>query len=137
MEQECPEVGTSKIIRNCGRVGHASRQARRRFVSCRGFTGAMAAVLALAIVAQPIAAQTPGDSLRLSRDGRPARRWWGLFATGFASSILAHEGAHIAAAFAVGGRPSFGLNEGRPTIYSGIDATAEPRKQFVFSSAGL
>jgi len=37
----------------------------------------------------------------------------------------------------VGGRPSFGLNEGRPTIYSGVDATTEPRKQFVFSSAGL
>ena len=64
-------------------------------------------------------------------------RWWSLFATGFASSILAHEGAHIAAAYAVGGRPSFGFNEGRPTIYSGIDATLEPRKQFVFSSAGL
>jgi hypothetical protein len=63
--------------------------------------------------------------------------WWTLFATGFASSILAHEGAHIAAAFAVGGRPSFGFNMGRPTIYSGIDATLEPRKQFVFSSAGL
>lgn len=65
------------------------------------------------------------------------RRWWALFATGFASSILAHEGAHVAAAYAVGGRPTFGLNEGRPTIYSGVDATAEPRKQFVFSSAGL
>jgi len=65
------------------------------------------------------------------------RRWWSLFATGFASSILAHEGAHIAAAYAVGGRPTFGLNEGRPTIYSGVDATEEPRKQFVFSSAGL
>jgi hypothetical protein len=37
----------------------------------------------------------------------------------------------------VGGKPSFGFNEGRPTIYSGIDATLEPRKQFVFSSAGL
>ena len=65
------------------------------------------------------------------------RRWWALLATGFASSILAHEGAHIAAAYAVGGRPSFGLDEGRPTIYSGVDATAEPRKQFVFSAAGL
>jgi len=29
------------------------------------------------------------------------------------------------------------LNEGRPTIYSGIDAKLEPGKQFVFSSAGL
>jgi hypothetical protein len=60
-----------------------------------------------------------------------------LFAGGFASSILAHEGGHIAAAYVVGGRPTFGLNEGRPTIYSGIDANLEPGRQFVFSSAGL
>lgn len=37
----------------------------------------------------------------------------------------------------MGGKPSFGFNEGRPTIYSGIDATLKPHKQFVFSSAGL
>jgi hypothetical protein len=71
------------------------------------------------------------------RSASGSRHWFTLFATGFASSILAHEGAHIAAAYAVGGKPSFGLNEGRPTIYSGIDANLEPRKQFVFSSAGL
>jgi len=93
-------------------------------------------MLAISIV-QPIGAQTPGDSLALSRHGSSARRWWALFATGFASSILAHEGAHVVAAYAVGGRPSFGLNEGRPTIYSGVDATTEPRKQFVFSSAEI
>ena len=96
----------------------------------------LAAILALSM-ARATAAQTTGDSLGTSRNGGSARRWWALFATGFASSILAHEGAHVAAAYAVGGRPSFGLNEGRPTIYSGVDATTEPRKQFVFSSAGL
>ena len=64
-------------------------------------------------------------------------RWWSVFATGFASSVLAHEAGHIAAAYIVGGKPSFGFNEGRPTIYSGINATLEPHKQFVFSSAGL
>jgi hypothetical protein len=68
---------------------------------------------------------------------KSATRWWGAFAAGFASSILAHEGGHVVAAYAVGGRPSFGFDEGRPTIYSGIDATLEPHKQFVFSSAGL
>jgi hypothetical protein len=67
---------------------------------------------------------------------RPSH-WWPLFVGGFASSILAHEGSHIVAAYAVGGRPSFGLNAGRPTIYSGIDASLQPRKQFIFSSAGL
>jgi len=63
--------------------------------------------------------------------------FWRSFVAGFASSILAHEGAHVVAAYAVGGRPSFGFNEGRPTIYSGINARLEPRRQFVFSSAGL
>ena len=97
---------------------------------------ALGATLALSI-AHPTAAQTREDGSTSSHGVRSARRWWGLFATGFASSILAHEGAHVLAAYAVGGRPSFGLNAGRPTIYSGIDATAEPRRQFVFSSAGL
>lgn len=59
------------------------------------------------------------------------------FALGALTSILAHEAGHIVAAYAVGGRPSFGFDKGRPTVYSGIDATLEPRKQFIFSSAGL
>jgi hypothetical protein len=67
----------------------------------------------------------------------PSAHWWQMFAAGFASSILAHEGGHVAAAYLVGGKPSFGFDEGRPTIYSGIDASLEPHKQFVFSSAGL
>jgi hypothetical protein len=124
MEQKDPEVRTSKIIRNCGRIGHAS------------LARMIGAILALAI-ARPSAAQTPADSLFLTRNEGSSGRWWFVFATGFASSILAHEAAHVVAAYAVGGRPSFGLNEGRPTIYSGIDATTDPRKQFVFSSAGL
>jgi hypothetical protein len=59
------------------------------------------------------------------------------FVLGFATSILAHEGGHVVAAYAVGGHPSFGFNKGRPTIYSGIDARLEPHKQFIFSAAGL
>src|SRR3982751_5063050 len=136
MEQKDPEVGTSEIIRNYGRIGHALLEPRGGFASRRVLARGLAAVLALAI-ARPIMAQMPGDSLGTSRSDGSPRSWWALFATGFASSILAHEGAHVLAAYAVGGRPSFGLNEGRPTIYSGVDATAEPRKQFVFSSAGL
>lgn len=94
------------------------------------------AMLVLSI-ARPIAAQMPADSVGVSPPAGSSGRWWVVFATGFASSVLAHEGAHIVAAYAVGGRPSFGLNEGRPTIYSGVDANMEPGKQFVFSSAGL
>jgi len=124
MEQKDPEVRTSEIIRNWGRIGYAS------------LARTIGVILALSI-AHPIEAQTPADSLSLSHKGSSTGRWWVVFATGFASSILAHEGGHVVAAYAVGGRPSFGLNEGRPTIYSGIDATTDPRKQFVFSSAGL
>lgn len=77
---------------------------------------------------------TGGDSVRTQV--RP-RHYWTKFAAGFASSILAHEGAHIVTAYAVGGHPTIGINKGRPTVYSGISARLEPRKQFLFSSMGL
>jgi len=68
--------------------------------------------------------------------GRP-RHYWKKFAAGFAASILAHEGAHIVTAYAVGGHPTIGINKGRPTVYSGISAQLDPHKQFLFSSMGL
>jgi hypothetical protein len=92
-------------------------------------------VLLAISVARPLTGQAQGDSANDVQ--HPGGHWWPLFAAGFASSILGHEGAHIVAAYALGGRPTFGLNEWRPTIYSGIDATLQPSKQFVFSSAGL
>lgn len=39
--------------------------------------------------------------------------------------------------YALGARPTFGLEDGKPTVFSGIDANVDPRKQFLFSSAGL
>lgn len=101
-------------------------------------TRTIAAVCAvvLTLPARSLGAQLAGDNTGAAGSESGAH-WWSLFLGGFASSILAHEGAHIVASYAVGGRPSFGLNAGRPTIYSGIDAALEPRKQFVFSSAGL
>lgn len=70
----------------------------------------------------------------------PATRtdqYWRLFAFGFAGSIVAHETAHVLMAYAVGAHPYFGLDHGRPTIFSGIDSRLHPRKQFLFSAAGL
>ncbi len=64
-------------------------------------------------------------------------QYWRNFAAGVATSILAHEAGHVAASLVVGARPHFGLEDGKPTVYSGIDATTQPYKQFVFSSAGL
>jgi hypothetical protein len=63
--------------------------------------------------------------------------YWRLFAFGFAGSILAHETAHVLMSYAVGAHPYFGLDHGRPTVYSGIDSRLHPQKQFLFSAAGL
>jgi hypothetical protein len=78
---------------------------------------------------------------RLSRAQAPAPahsdNYWRLFAFGFAGSILAHETAHVLMSYAVGAHPYFGLDHGRPTVYSGIDSRIHPQKQFLFSAAGL
>lgn len=63
--------------------------------------------------------------------------YWQKFAYGFATSILAHEAAHILTSFALGRHPSFGFDELRPTIFSGIDSHLEPHKQFLFSASGM
>lgn len=72
------------------------------------------------------------DSLRTRR-----RRYYQLMTAGFVSSILAHESGHFIAAYAMGFKPHLGLNEGRPTVYSGIDESTHKRQQFIFSAAGL
>ncbi|HEY2824592.1 MAG TPA: hypothetical protein VGI83_03515 [Gemmatimonadales bacterium] len=61
----------------------------------------------------------------------------GKFAAGFATSLAAHESAHVLTALAVGGHPSFGFNQFRPVIHSGIDTAAHPSRQVAFSAAGM
>jgi hypothetical protein len=108
------------------------------------------ALAALMAPATPLRAQEPAVSTPaaspLAPDSTPAnhasgpgrpRHYWKKFAAGFASSILAHEGAHFVTAIAVGGHPTIGLNKLRPTVYSGISARLQPHKQFLFSSMGL
>ncbi len=63
--------------------------------------------------------------------------YWRRFGEGAITSILLHEAAHVATSLALGAHPSFGFDELRPTIYSGIDSRIEPHKQFLFSAAGL
>jgi hypothetical protein len=63
--------------------------------------------------------------------------YWRDFAAGFASSLLVHEAGHIATSLVLGGHPTFGLAQGRPTVYSGFSAQLQPQKQFAFSSMGL
>ena len=98
----------------------------------------VAVVLSLVLVERDVPAQAvSADSSARKAAPAPQHHYKLRFALGFVSSILAHESGHIIASYAVGGHPSFGFDRGRPTIYSGIDASLDPHKQFIFSSAGL
>jgi hypothetical protein len=63
--------------------------------------------------------------------------YWSRFGIGAITSILLHEAGHVATSIAVGARPTFGFDDLRPTIYSGINSHVEPHKQFLFSASGL
>lgn len=128
---------------------------RRLFAPApRAAPRAILALVALLATAPTVRAQTPApeppgpgavvtDTLRgTPRDtlpGRSARprHYWRRMAAGFATSLLAHEAAHVVTAVAVGGRPTIGFSKGRPTVYSGLNATTQKREQFLFSSMGL
>jgi len=110
----------------------------------RALTAALAVASGLGVPTLRALAQAPADST--VRDAPSATRtaasasrhhYWRRMAAGFATSILAHEGAHVVTAMAVGGSPSIGFDKGRPTVYSGLDATTQRRQQFLFSSMGL
>jgi hypothetical protein len=91
---------------------------------------------AISAVSGSVLADTDSVAARAA-SAKARTRFRTHFVLGFVTSILAHEAGHVVAAYAVGGHPSFGFDKGRPTIYSGIDASLEPHKQFIFSSAGL
>lgn len=67
----------------------------------------------------------------------PSDSYWKRFVIGASVSILAHESAHILTSLALGFHPYISFDNGRPTVYSGIDTNKEPHKQFLFSAAGL
>jgi hypothetical protein len=85
---------------------------------------------ALLLAATSLHAQAT-DSVSLSPN------YWRRFSYGVTTSILLHEAAHIATAFAVGGHPTFGFDKLRPTVYSGVNTGIDPHKQFLFSLSGL
>jgi len=88
---------------------------------------AMLATLSSSAAAQQ---QSPGDSVNTGN-------YWARFALGAAISLASHESAHLLTALALGFHPSIGLDNGRPTIFSGIDSRQHPYQQFLFSAAGL
>jgi len=99
-------------------------------------TALLVASLPSTTLAQTEPLATPqrfSPSLAVSDSGR----YWPRFALGFASSILAHESAHIISSLVMGFHPHVGLDRGRPTIFSGIDSRKYPHQQFIFSAAGL
>lgn len=78
------------------------------------------------------------DSTVLQSGGPPIRRFsWSRFVGGFLASIAAHEAGHLVTALAVGSSPSIGFDTGRPVVYSGIDETIHPHRQFAFSASGM
>jgi hypothetical protein len=98
------------------------------------------ALIALALVPVRITAAQDSTTSRRAADSTnhtTPRHYWRNFAAGFATSILAHEAGHVGMSYALGARPHFGFESGKPTVYSGIDANTDPHKQFLFSSAGL
>ncbi|HEX3866419.1 MAG TPA: hypothetical protein VHV78_06675, partial [Gemmatimonadaceae bacterium] len=109
-----------------------TRSAFRRY----GFVALLATLSAVS------AAQTPDstpDSTPARWPSTPpiSRSYWEDFGLGAVTSILAHELGHIGTSLALGKHPTIGLNEFRPTIYSGIILAENPREQFWFSAAGL
>lgn len=72
------------------------------------------------------------DSVRAARS-----RFYNRFAAGAVVSILLHESAHFASAYAMGYHPHLGFYGFRPTVFSGIDESGNRHDQFVFSGAGL
>lgn len=85
------------------------------------------------LIAPDTAGATTARAPRMSTQGR----YWRSFVLGFATSILVHEAGHVVASVALGGRPTVGFDNARPTIYSGLNANLSPGRQYVFSSAGL
>jgi hypothetical protein len=116
----------------------------RRPLRAHSLIAALSLVAALVAPVARLRAQAPADSTSAASSGEPRKapvasrhHYWRRMAAGFATSLLAHEAAHVVTAVAVGGRPTIGLSKGRPTVYSGLDAVTQKRQQFLFSSMGL
>jgi hypothetical protein len=98
----------------------------------------LATELAPAVGAAQAPARADSPSTALPALATPRHdHYWRNFVAGAATSLLLHEAAHVGTSLALGARPTFGFDRGRPTVYSGIDPVAEPRKQFLFSTMGL
>src|SRR5438105_849760 len=120
----------------------AGRLAKKISSSAVGaMCGGLLELLLVAALPAGISAQsqqlTPSRGFYSSREATDSDNYWQRFAFGFASSILAHESAHVLSSLLMGFHPYYALDHGRPTVFSGIDSNKYPRQQFIFSAAGL
>ena len=95
-------------------------------------SGSLALAGLLLAPVRAVAAQSADSTNHTTSD-----RYWRNFAAGFAISILVHEAGHAGMSYALGAHPYFGFESGKPTVYSGIDATVDPHRQFLFAGASL
>jgi hypothetical protein len=94
------------------------------------------AMLSVAILTG-FSATAGGQSNSSGEPAGPSDNYWKRFAVGAGVSLLAHESAHILTSLALGFHPHIAFDNGRPTVFSGIDSNRDPHKQFLFSAAGL
>ena len=122
----------------------AASYARR----ARRAAAAITAVTAVALIAVVPAAHAQtlprSSSVGSSVDSSAVRQspprsphYWTYLGLGAATSLALHEAGHVMTSIALGAHPSFGFNDGRPTIYSGIIGDVDHHDQFLFSAAGL
>ena len=93
--------------------------------------------LATSLLLISLPANARAQSLSSVEPSGPSDNYWRRFAFGAAASLLAHESAHVLTALALGFHPYIGFDNGRPTVFSGIDSERYPHTQFLFSAAGL
>src|SRR5207244_1049820 len=82
------------------------RQLPSHIVDCTMLRRSVLAALALTLGA------------RLAHAQDPVSHPWPRFIAGAVTSILAHEAGHVGTSLALGARPTFGFDDGRPTVYS-------------------
>ncbi|MDQ6830357.1 MAG: hypothetical protein M3081_15980, partial [Gemmatimonadota bacterium] len=92
----------------------------------------VACAIASMVLCAPCSAQLASESARAVE-----HHYWRNFALGIGGSIVLHEAGHVVVGYAVGTPMTFGLDHGRPTIYSHINLHKDANKQFIFSGMGL
>jgi hypothetical protein len=93
--------------------------------------------LASVLIFTSLPATASGQQSSPADSAGPSDSYWKRFALGAGVSLLAHESAHILTSLALGYHPYISFDNGRPTVFSGIDSNVHRHDQFLFSAAGI